>query len=888
MIQLRFFSAALAALLLFSCFALPTRAASGVTVTRATLSNGLQVVVIHDPLAPVVSAVLNYRVGSNDQQYDGQAHALEHMMFRGSSTLSESQLSDISELLGGDQNADTVAELTQYYFTAPSQYLDLVLRMESSRMRGAYLSQKDWNIEKGAITNEVTQDAGNWIWSLLDKVSKSLYAGTPYGKNGLGTVNGFAKVIDHAKLKSFYDAWYHPNNAVYVIAGDVDGPSTIALVKKYFGAFPAAKLPAREAVHFSPVQKSAATIESNLPVNIVTVSFRLPGWDSKDYAATQILSGVLNNQRSKLYDLVVSGKLIEANVSELESHPLASGTVLLGAIPASAKPAVAVASLESVIEEYKKTGVPADLVDAEKRRALASDAFKANSIDDLALDWSDAVAARHLTSPDQETAAIDAVTVDDVNRVLRKYFDFNHALTVTVVPKPAGAPRTADTEVAKESNKLTLQHHDPLPAWAIAAFKNVQVPKETFNPVDMTLDNGMRLVVVPQNVSNTIVVTGEINSNEAVQAPKDVQGVAGITAGLLSFGTTTASRVELAKQLDDLSSSVSAGRSFGASTLTKNFDATIKVLADEELHPAFPQANFDILKQQEVAQMKGVVTTPSYLKDVALNKVLYPPSDPENVFETPETASAITVDSVKNFYGAVYRPDMTTVVVIGDITPDQAKATFEKYFGQWKATGAKPDVYLPPVANNKASVVHVPDPTAVQSQVTLVQTNALTRDNPDWATLNVANAAFGAGSSSILYHDVRDLHGLVYGVGSQFDARKNRGSFGIFFASDPAKINAAQALSLTDLDHLMSSGVTADDLARGKAMLVSQIPLRQQSFGGIAGELIHYAALQLPLNQYAVDAQREIDVTNDSIISALQKWIRPHDFVRVIVGPEPK
>lgn len=882
--------AALAALLFSVVVCGNAKAASGssLTVTRSTLANGLQVVVIHDPLAPVVSAILNYRAGSNDQHYDGQAHALEHMMFRGSPTLSESQLSDIGELLGGDEDADTQAEVTQYFFTAPSQYLDLILRMESSRMRGAYLAQKEWNIERGAITNEVTQDAGNWVWRLLDKVSNSLYAGTPYGKNGLGTVNGFAKVIDHDKLKAFYDAWYHPNNAVYVIAGDVDGPTTIALVKKYFGGFSSAKLPSRDAVHFGTVKKASATIQSNLPVNIVTVSFRLPGWNSKDYAATQILSSVLNNQRSKLYDLVVSGKLLQAQVAELEAHPLASGTVLFGAIPAAQKPADAVASLKSVIEEYKKTGVPADLVSAEKRRALAADAYKANSIGDLAFDWSDAVAVRGLSSPDQETAAIQAVTVADVNAALRKYFDFDHALTVTVVPRPAGAPKTADTEVAKESNKLTLQHHDPLPAWAIAAFKNVKVPPETFTPADMTLSNGMRLIVVPQHVSHTVVVSGEINSNETIQAPKDVQGVGSITGGLLPFGTTNADRVTLVKQQDDLSSTVYAGTGFGASTLSSNFDATIAILADEELHPLFPEANFAILKQQEVAQMKGAVTTPGYQQGVATAKMLYPANDPQNVFETVESASAITMDSVKSYYASVFRPDMATVVVIGDVTPDQAKATFEKYFSSWKATTPKPDVFLPAVPNNKAGDVQVPDPTAVQSQVQLVQTNSLTRDNPDWATLNVMNAAFGFGGSSILFHDVRDLHGLVYGVGSTFDARKNRGSFGIFFASDPTKINAAQSLSLADLGHVMTAGMTSDDIARGKAMLVSQVPLRQQSFGGISNELIRYAQLELPLNQFTVDAQREIAVTNASIIAAVQKWIRPHDFVRVIVGPGPE
>ncbi|HET9030990.1 MAG TPA: insulinase family protein, partial [Candidatus Aquilonibacter sp.] len=666
------------------------------------------------------------------------------------------------------------------------------------------------------------------------------------------------------------------------------GPTTIAAVKKYFGGFKSRPLPKRPAFTLRPVKKSTVTIDSNLPVDIVSVAFRLPGWDSKDYAASQVLAAVLNNQRSKLYDLVVTGKVLQAQIAQLESHPKASGTLLLGVTPEGADVNKTVEAMKSVIDEYKKDGVPADLVEVEKRRALAADAFKANSIEGLAFAWSDAVAKQGLASPDAESAQIQKVTVADVNRVLRTYYNFDHAITVVALPKKGGAAQTSQQPIAKESNKLTLQHHDPLPSWAIAAFKNVHVPQELIKPVDMTLSNGMRLIVVPEHVSKTVVVSGSILSNEAIQAPKDVQGVADITAGLLPFGTTTYDRVALRKQLDDIAADVEAGTNFGMTALSSEFDRGVALLADEELHPAFPAQNFAILKQQSVASMPGVMTSPDYRKNVALNRALYPAQDPMQVVSTTQTVSAVTLDSVKNWFATAYRPDLTTVVVTGDVTPDQAKATFEKYFGGWKATGPKPDVYLPAVPNNKPADVVVPDPTRVQSSVELMQVNALTRDNPDWASLAVANAAFGSGGSSILFHDVRDVHGLVYGIGSQFDARKNRGFFGMFFASDPTKVPAAQNLAFADLNGLMKNGLSADDMARGKAMLISRIPIRQESFSGIAQQLIGYAELGLPLNQYTIDAQREVDTTNAAITAALRKWVRPDDFVRVILGPAPK
>lgn len=885
--MLRFLLALLAIGLGAAVTPAPSRAA--VDVTRATLQNGMQVVVVRDPLAPVVTSMLNYKAGSNEQSYDGQAHALEHMMFRGSKSLSESQLSDISELLGGNYDADTQSEVTQYFFTAPSQYLDLLLRMESSRMRDALLNQKEWNIEKGAITQEVTQDYSSPIRRLFMDVTTALYAGSPYAKNGLGTQQGFAHVINAQNLRAFYNAWYHPNNAVLVITGDVDGPSTVAAVRKYFSAFPAAKLPARPAVHLQPLKSKTITVDSDQPVTIVGLAFRFPGWTAKDYEATQVLQSVLDNQRADLYGLVASGKLLYAGLQQLDSHPEASGTVLFGVIPATAKPNTAIEPLRAVIEAYKKNGVPADLVEVAKRRAVADAEYKANSIEQLANEWSDAVAVEGRPSPDSELSDIKAVTVDDVNRALRKYLDFDHMIVAQAVPKNLGkVSSNPPPPAAQENAKVTILHHDPLPSWAIAAFKSLQVPKQSATPSDMTLSNGMRLIVVPEHVSHTVVVSGLINSNEQIQAPKEMQGVSNITAQLLPFGTTSYDRIALRKQLDDIAAEVSAGTQFSLTTLSDQFDRGVALLADEELHPAFPAAAFATIQQQEVQALQGEVTSPDYLFQVALNKALYPAGDPTQIVETPESAGAVTIDAVKKWYADAYRPDMTSVVVVGDVTPEQAKATFEKYFAGWKASGAKPDVFLPAVPPNKAADVVVPDAARIQSQVQFAQTNGLTRGDADWAAMAVANAAFGASATSILFHDVRDVHGLVYGIYSQLESRKNRGTFEIQFASDPDKINPAQSLTFNDLNALMRGGVGADDLARGKTMLVSEVPIREQSFNGIADQLLNYAQLGLPLDQATIDAQREVSTTNDGILAVLKKWVRPNDFVRVILGPGPK
>ncbi|HZT11424.1 MAG TPA: insulinase family protein, partial [Candidatus Baltobacteraceae bacterium] len=244
---------------------------------------------------------------------------------------------------------------------------------------------------------------------------------------------------------------------------------------------------------------------------------------------------------------------------------------------------------------------------------------------------------------------------------------------------------------------------------------------------------------------------------------------------------------------------------------------------------------------------------------------------------------------VKSYYAAAYRPDMTSIVVIGDVTPEQARAAFEKYFGAWKSQGPKPDVALPPVPKNAAAAADVPDVGRVQSQVQLAQVLGLKRSDPDWAQMAVADSILGGGGfGSLLMDDLRVAHGYVYGAYSTLDSRRNRSTFTIGYACDPDKIIPAQRLALADLRSLQNGAVSAARLVRAKSMLMSDVPLRLQSFDGVARELIGFAALGLPLDQAWIDASRELDATPPSIQSALEKWIDPAAFVRVVQGPAPK
>ena len=219
-----FACAAALTLLVTPLAGLPQDTTGGVQISHATLDNGLQIYVLRDRLSPVVSMYTNYLAGANDEPVTGLAHAQEHMMFRGSKTIDASQFSDTTAITGGSYNADTQNEITQYFFEMPSQYLDIALNLERSRATGILDNQKDWDQERGAITQEVVRDNSSASYRLYAQMVHHIFAGTPYADEGLGTVAMF-KQIQAPNLKRFYAQWYHPNNAIMVIAGDVD-PAT--------------------------------------------------------------------------------------------------------------------------------------------------------------------------------------------------------------------------------------------------------------------------------------------------------------------------------------------------------------------------------------------------------------------------------------------------------------------------------------------------------------------------------------------------------------------------------------------------------------------------------------------------------------------------------------
>ena len=440
-------------------------------------------------------------------------------------------------------------------------------------------------------------------------------------------------------------------------------------------------------------------------------------------------------------------------------------------------------------------GVSADLVEAAKRREIINAELQKNSVSGLASAWSQAVAVEGRNSPDDDINLFRAVTVDDVNRVAKKYLDFDHAISAILTPTPSDKPISSKSFGGRKIFASSKNPNVKLPSWAQKITEQLPVPASTLNPFVTNLPNGIKLIVQPETISDTVSVYGRVKNNPKVQMAAGKDGVDQALDKLFSYGTKSLDRLAFQKALDDIGANESAGADFSLQVLPEHFERGVQLLADNELSPALPEDDFKIIQPQLAAQRRRrIAKSRPHRRPRADDRAVSEQATRRGAKPRPAPSSRSRLQDVQNYYQSAFRPDLTTIVVIGKVAPENAVAVIAKYFGDWKAEGRKPNTLFPPAPTNSASVTHVPDASRVQDKVTLAETLQLTRTNADYYALQLGNHVLGGGFyATRLYRDLREKSGLVYFVDSSFNVGLTRGVYQVEYACDPPNVSKARA-----------------------------------------------------------------------------------------------
>lgn len=415
--------------------------------TAFTLANGLQVVVIENHRAPVVTHMVWYKVGAADEPFgkSGIAHLLEHLMFKGTANAAPGEFSQVVARNGGRENAYTSDDFTAYFQTIASDRLELVMRYEADRMANLVLSDEVVLPELEVVREERRSRTDNEPSAqLFEMVRASLFLRHPYGTPVIGWDNELRR-LGTADALAFYKRWYAPNNAILIVAGDVTVAKVRELAERYYGPLAAHELPARQRVeephHWAPQRVELSSANVGQPS--LSIAYLAPGHNVTDNAghnedkpgqseALEVLDEILSGTTGRLYRaLVVEGKLAAGAGVSYDPNRLDLSNLTFWASP---RPGGDLAGLEAAlraeIAKLLDKGVTAEEVENAKRRLIDEAVFARDDITQAPhLIGRALVTGQSVEVFESWPERIQAVTAEQVDAVLRAVLRDENSVT---------------------------------------------------------------------------------------------------------------------------------------------------------------------------------------------------------------------------------------------------------------------------------------------------------------------------------------------------------------------------------------------------------------------------------------------------------------------------
>ncbi|MGB3394572.1 MAG: pitrilysin family protein [Stenotrophomonas sp.] len=755
-----------------------------------TLPNGLRVVVHTDRKAPIVAVNIWYHVGAKDEPAGrtGFAHLFEHLMFQGSENHDGEFFEPFKQVGATDQNGTTNTDRTNYFENVPTTALDMALWMESDRMGhlvGA-IDQAALDEQRGVVQNEKRQGENQPYGQVWDKLTRALYpAGHPYHHGVIGSMNDL-NAASLEDVKTWFRTWYGPNNAVLVLAGDIDVATAKEKVARYFGDIPAGPTMAQPVVNIG--QRPASTREvmtDKVPQARIYRAWNVAEIGTTDIDQLQLFARVLGGAKSSRLDqrLLHDEKLVDnisamADASQLGSNFLIFATVKQGVDPAR---------VEAIIdEELKKLIAEGPSADELSRGKTAFRAGFIRGIERIGGfgGKADALAECAVYEGDPgcfrtSLATIDQASAEDLKAVGAKWLGMGDHTLVVEPGERVALDELASAKPAPFEVPAVDPRYSVLPSQvdrSAGVPQTASFPELKFPQLQRaTLKNGTQVILAERHDIPVVQFSYEFAGGfTADQGRKP--GTANFTMGMLDEGAGKLGSLAFADAADALGARLGAGASLdGAnvylSALKENLAPSLALYADALRAPRFDQSEIDRIRATWIAGIKQEKVQPNAVAMRVLPPLLYGKGHP---YAIPFTGSgdeaaiqSLTRDDLVAFHKDWVRPENATLIVVGDTTLKEIVPLLERQLGDWKGEGSAPQVAAPvDVARpDKARVYLIDQPGAVQANLFAGEVVPSTTV-PDALRFDIANGVLGGDFTSRLNMNLREDKHWSYGARS--------------------------------------------------------------------------------------------------------------------------
>ncbi|HBE89418.1 MAG TPA: insulinase family protein [Elusimicrobia bacterium] len=823
-----------------------TKGASVEGIDEYFLPNGLKVLLFPDPTKPTVTVNVTYKVGSRHENYGetGMAHLLEHLMFKG--TPKYPDMTKEFTAHGTRNNASTSYDRTNYYETlaATDENLEWALDLEADRMVNSFIAKKDLDSEMTVVRNEFESRENNPRGILMERVLSTSYLWHNYGKAVIGARSDIENVsID--RLQAFYRRYYRPDNAVLIVAGNFAPEKTLALVKKKFGRIKPPKEPMQPTYTVDPVQdgERLITLRRSGDTQEIIAAYHVPAASHPDSAALDVLGYILGDTPSgRLYKALVETK--KAASAAGFSWALREGGVMM--FLSTVRKGSSLDEARDILLRTVEESAAGEFAEADVERArtamLKNVEMAMKSSERIATALSESIAAGDWRLFFIDRDRIKSVTPADVKRVAAHYLKpSNRTLGLFV---PTEKPDRSEIPPMPDVQALVRDYKG---GEAVSAGESFDSSPENIDArtVRRTLRNGMKLVMLPKKTRGSSVNVSLTLRKGSLETLRGLGEVPSFASDMLTRGTAKRTRQQVQDELDRIKTRARiTGGSSSIETDAENLEAALRLAAEMLKEPAYPEKEFEVLKQETLAALEKQRGQPDFEAMNAWRRHMrpYPSDDPRYTATLDEQIAqvkAVTLEDLKAYHRDYYGASAGELALVGDFDPDKAAALAGELFGGW--TAKKPYSRLVTEYQDIPAVdMPIETPDKANAQMYLGQAVKMRDDHPDYPAMTLANFITGGGFlSSRLAVRIRQKEGLSYGVGSSFSASSEDESgtffgYAIFSPKDAAKLEKAFR---EELDRVIADGFTDKEIADAKSGWLQKQVLSRGSDPGLAGWL---------------------------------------------------
>jgi zinc protease len=852
--------------------------------TKVTLDNGLTLIVHEDHKAPIVAVNVWYHVGSKNEVpgRTGFAHLFEHLMFQGSENHDEDYISSLQKLGATDLNGTTWFDRTNYFETVPTNALDTVLWLESDRM-GHFadsISQAKLDEQRGVVQNEKRQGDNQpygKVWApILEQVFPN---GHPYSWETIGSMADL-EAASLEDVREWFATYYGPNNAVIVIAGDVETDEVIAKVTDYFSDIPPGPPLTKPGTWIPRLDSERRrTMEDRVPQSRMYAAWPGPAWGTMDAhhlaLAAEILGG---DKNSRLYKRLVYEDQIASDVAVAPLPLEISGITYL---IATAQPDHTLAEVEAAAKEeirkFIQNGPTRKELERVKVRARADFLRGIERVGGT--EGKSGILARSMVygnSPDfyqQQLADIETTTREDLRQVIENWMGAGvFVMEVHPYPELTASESGADRTTAPDPGEF--------PDVGFPAFVRTQ------------LDNGLD-VIISERAGGSLVAMSLIIDAGYASDQFSRPGTAKIAMAMLDEGTSKLSALEISEDLALQGARLSAGSTLDTSFISLSaikdrLDDSMSLFAKVALDPIFPADELERMRRISLTNIQQEKNTPTSMGLRVLPRFLYgenhPYGQPMTGSGTEESITATTRDDLVNFHETWFKPNHATLIVTGDVSAEDILPRLEKLFGKWEP-GDVPEKGIATVRLPDDKTIYIIDKPDADQSVILAAQLLPPKANPDEIKIQAMNDILGGTFAARINMNLREDKHWSYGARTLIPGARGQRPLMAYAQVQTDKTRESIEELRKEITGIHGDRPpTQDELTVVKSTDTLSLPGRWESISDVLASIGEIVQFSLPDDYWSTYAQRVNSLDVEDVTLAAKQHITPDNYVWVVVG----